>query len=305
MRTFSKSIALLWLFLAVSALAGPKNKRPLSSEDSPESSHMTDEESQTRDNAGSYVKRNRLTESASSSDSSDPTAESREDAIYLAQMAQLFISMAEQRGMSVIPRDGMGNFVYDPSMQERVRTYFLDIIATGSDITGTVDPGTAMNVIGYFKVNSMGGYQKDLADAEQHFKRAIELGNGAALVNLGDLYFFSTNKFEEAFALFHKAMDQRHPKAPLKLAEMLITGKGIPIDVKQAITLLESSYDAAGKYMLGYLYETGHNGAPIDLEKALSNYEKGSFSGLDYAVAAYERLKSSVQTAESSTGRMN
>jgi uncharacterized protein len=108
-------------------------------------------------------------------------------------------------------------------------------------------------------------------------------GTPDALQKIGAMYETGDElrqNYPEAAKWYRKAADLS-PLAGVKLASMLIEGRGVPHDYSQALALCQkaakSDYGPA-QYCVGYLYKHGL-GARVDAKEAAKWYEEASKSG--------------------------
>ncbi|MGJ1421869.1 SEL1-like repeat protein [Sphingobacterium spiritivorum] len=151
------------------------------------------------------------------------------------------------------------------------------------------DSAAAWNDIGYLYQNGI-GYPKDIERAMVAYQKAAELGDGLALVNLGDLYFYGhlEQDYDLALDYYKKAEKKRHPKVE-NLAEIYYQKK----DYTNLLRYLRKDYgDTFSAIYYGILYDHGY-GVKQNAKKAIQYYEKAMsqgqyFSGLERLLYYYK-----------------
>ena len=144
--------------------------------------------------------------------------------------------------------------------------------------------------------------------AAKIWKRAVELGNLEAMVDLGDLYHegdgVKLNK-KKAMQLYRMAADRGHARGQCMLGESLIDDDTSALstefrEARRLFTLSASQGFAESEYQLGYMYEEAW-GVNRDLDEAKRRYaiaaaqrstppRKKALERVTAAIAARERL---------------
>ncbi|MBQ1845820.1 MAG: sel1 repeat family protein [Desulfovibrio sp.] len=133
--------------------------------------------------------------------------------------------------------------------------------------------------------------RQDFAKARAWFEKAAALGSGQAMNNLGFYFQEGLGGLErdeaKALELYRKAADAGDREAQYFVALQLLEGTRLPRDATRALALLEASAaDGEGKpeaaYRLGQCYEQGE-GAPKDPVRALRWF--GVAASMDYPPA--------------------
>lgn len=120
--------------------------------------------------------------------------------------------------------------------------------------------------------------RNDLSGAENHYRRAAELGLVDATFNLGVLAA-ERSDFASAAEYFNSAAKRGLPEAQYNLGLLYFEGKGLPRNYDAAFELFKL---AAGQgqpdahYMLGQMYEHGKG----DLVNARKHYEAAARLGI-------------------------
>lgn len=117
------------------------------------------------------------------------------------------------------------------------------------------DSAAAWNDIGYLYQNGT-GYPKDIERARFAYQKAAELGDGLALVNLGDLYFYGhvEQDYDLALDYYKKAEKKRHFKVE-NVAEIYYQKK----DYTNLLRYLRKDYgDTFSAIYYGILYDHGY-----------------------------------------------
>ncbi|QQT25352.1 SEL1-like repeat protein [Sphingobacterium spiritivorum] len=133
----------------------------------------------------------------------------------------------------------------------------------------------AWNDIGYLYQNGI-GYPKDMERAMVAYQKAAELGNGLALANLGDLYFYGHVEldYDRALDYYRKAEKKRHPRVE-NMAEIYYQKK----DYTNLLRYLRKDYgDTFSAIYYGILYDYGY-GVKQNAKKSVENYEKAMSQG--------------------------
>ncbi len=112
--------------------------------------------------------------------------------------------------------------------------------------------------MGYFYLHGK-GVQSNRNQAIQYFKEAAQVEYSDAQKALGLLYYDSKD-YQQSVYWFQLAAWQGDNEAQLKLANLLLSGKGIPKDVEEGIKWLQKSAaqaNVSAQFQLGELYQAG------------------------------------------------
>jgi serine/threonine-protein kinase len=134
--------------------------------------------------------------------------------------------------------------------------------------------------------------QKRYSEAKSLYEQACTGGNGAACVNLGEMYFLGlgvAQDYSRAVVYYIKACDAGDSSGCYSPAHMYADGKFITEDNSRATELytkglsIDSKKCNAGDFILCILiaqdYENGNNGQPKDVGMAKQFYRKGCSMG--------------------------
>ncbi len=121
--------------------------------------------------------------------------------------------------------------------------------------------------LGYIYEHGWGDNRPDLAQARKFYRRAAELGDPAAMVNLGDLLARDGND-AEALQLYQNAANSDYAPAWHRLGLRHFSGSGeeAPDYAAARLCFLRAARrgNAASWINLGIMYELGRGGAPDD-----------------------------------------
>jgi len=139
----------------------------------------------------------------------------------------------------------------------------------------------------------------DSARALEYFRRAHEAGYVDGTANVGWSYANGegvAQDLTEARRYYTMAYNDDGPLWALEnLADMWREGEGGPIDLPQAVRLYEEAADRNSAYAanwLGYYYDNGEAGLPVDYDRAIAYFrlaaEQGSTTGYYNLGSMYE-----------------
>ena len=139
----------------------------------------------------------------------------------------------------------------------------------------TASEWTAMG-IAYAKGLGLGNMKKDTDKALECLKKAADMGETEAMVNLGLLYEMGETKFTqyeaEAVKWYRKASDLGDAEGQVLLGNMFFEGKGnLPKDYTKAAALFRKAAEqnnAIGQRRLGVLYMLGYGVKESPVEAA-------------------------------------
>ncbi len=126
----------------------------------------------------------------------------------------------------------------------------------------------------------------------ESLRRAAEMGNPRAMVDLGESYM-DEQSGNEAVQWFLKAADSGDASGMLHLGAMFQLGKGVARSDKSAAFWYEKASEAGNAdamFDLGAMYESG-KGVPKDLNKAQELYQRAAALGNTEAPDALAHLK--------------
>jgi TPR repeat protein len=149
-----------------------------------------------------------------------------------------------------------------------------------------VDSAAAHTLLGLISRDGRGGNEKARAEAEEHFKKAADLGYAEAMVDLGELFDEYTGRkndgakdFPRAQQWYQKAADQGHGRAQYRLGLIHLDGKGVAKNPSEALKYfqlaLRNGTDDFLKGLLndlGYMYDRGL-GVKADAQESLKYYK--------------------------------
>lgn len=190
-------------------------------------------------------------------------------------------------GVGKIP--ATGTFTVRPTTST---VYVLSASAAGDSVRATVSvdvkPKTvtpasrAQGIYNDAKAKRREGHP---AEAAALFRQAADLGDTAAMIDLGECYRSGdgvTQDESTALSWFRRAAEAGNTSAMVLTGAMyLLGGEGIEPDDATAAQWFQKASDrnsAAGMYDLGTMYEDGR-GVPVNLEKAEQLYRKSADRG--------------------------
>lgn len=147
---------------------------------------------------------------------------------------------------------------------------------------------------GYIYENGLGGFPKNMLEAERYYKLAIAQGQWKAETNLGMMYESGAdgipqNKIE-AVRLYKLAVKAGDGYAASALGYLYQVGDaGLPQDNVEAVRLFKMAADqsyVAGQYQLAMAYLQGLGGLSIDQVEAARLFKLSAAQG--YAAAQYQ-----------------
>jgi TPR repeat protein len=147
------------------------------------------------------------------------------------------------------------------------------------------DSSAAQNLLGLVFRDGRGGNEKVRAEAEEHFKKAADLGHAEAMVNLGELFDEYTGRkndgakdFPRAQQWYQKAADQGHGRAQYRLGLIHLDGKGVAKNPSEALKHFQQALrNGTDDFLrgllndLGYMYDRGL-GVKADARESLKYY---------------------------------
>lgn len=147
------------------------------------------------------------------------------------------------------------------------------------------DAAAAQNLLGLVFRDGRGGTEKSRAEAEEHFKKAADLGHAEAMVNYGELFDEYTGRkndgakdFPRAQQWYQKAADQGHGRAQYRLGLIHLDGKGVAKNPGEALKYFQLALKNGTEEFvrgllndLGYMYEKGLGVKP-DAKESLKYY---------------------------------
>jgi tetratricopeptide (TPR) repeat protein len=151
--------------------------------------------------------------------------------------------------------------------------------------------GAAMDNLGALFFSGL-GVAKDLDQARAWFQKAADLGNSSAMVALGEMHRSATD-YPKARNLFEAAASRGNPKGMNNLAVMYENGNGMAKDYAEARRLFEkgaAQHDDLAMLNLGEMFERGY-GVPVDLVKARKWYGESAAAGNEEAKKRLQNLK--------------
>ena len=138
------------------------------------------------------------------------------------------------------------------------------------------------------------------------FKRAADLGDAAAQVELGDIFVdqkLGRLDYSQAVNWYRKAADQNYPGGQFGLGACYLFAHGVPQNMEEARRWLTPAANRGHPYaqlLFGEMLEKGEGG-PVDAAAAVKYYEPAANYGL--AQAQY-RLGLLLATDRSNTDRL-
>ncbi|MCR5078695.1 MAG: TIR domain-containing protein, partial [Bacilli bacterium] len=145
------------------------------------------------------------------------------------------------------------------------------------------------------------GVPMDLEEAVRWYRKAAEQGDASAQFSLGNCYHDSQGvpkDFEEAVRWYRKAAEQEEKAAKHKIAVCYLCGEGVEQNEKKGVAMLFELAKQKFPYslsILGYIYEFGGFGLPVDLNLALSFYKEAYDNGMVEREEDILRVESLIQ----------
>ncbi len=130
------------------------------------------------------------------------------------------------------------------------------------------------------------GVEKNVAEGNNWYKKAIEHGSTEALFNLGLSYYKGegvVKNLQEAKRLFEKSSAQGNDIAQLYIGRILEDTNASCDKIVAAYKKAAEMGCAEAQDYLGYWYEEGENGLPVDYQEAYRWYQKAAEQGDSYA----------------------
>ncbi len=145
--------------------------------------------------------------------------------------------------------------------------------------------GEAAMMLGAIYRNGLYGTKVDMDVACRWYRRSAFVGHIAAYKTLGDIQYFGLGVPRDpkaAFANYERAAKRHLASAQAALGDMLETGEeGIPADLPRAIAWYREALkhdDPDAAYALAVAHEKGR-GVPLDREVAFGLYRKAALKG--------------------------
>lgn len=130
------------------------------------------------------------------------------------------------------------------------------------------------------------GVEKNVAEGNNWYKKAIEHGSTDAFFNLGLSYYQGegvVKDLQEAKRLFEKSSAQGYDIAQLFIGRILEDTNASCDEIVAAYKKAAEMGCAESQNYLGYWYEEGKNGLPVDYQEAYRWYQKAAEQGDSYA----------------------
>lgn len=130
------------------------------------------------------------------------------------------------------------------------------------------------------------GVEKNVVEGNNWYKKAIEHGSTEALFNLGLSYYKGegvVKDLQEAKRLFEKSSAQGYDIAQLFIGRILEDTNASCDEIVAAYKKAAEMGCAEAQVYLGYWYEEGKNGLPVDYQEAYRWYQKAAEQGDSYA----------------------
>ncbi|MGA9211280.1 SEL1-like repeat protein [Kaistella sp.] len=146
---------------------------------------------------------------------------------------------------------------------------------------------------------AMQGAYADIVDknptkAMEYYQQAADLGSGAALTKIGEL-FYDKKEYEQAFLYLRKAAIKENTKAMRLIGELYFFGNGVEKNTQAG---MEWHLKAANRgntdamLLIAYTYENGQGGFTKDYKKAEQWYQKAIDAGQRSSYNSLGRLYS-------------
>ena len=148
----------------------------------------------------------------------------------------------------------------------------------------------AMNMFGLiYTLGDEEGLPADYKEALIWFKKAAEMGNTDAMINIGDMYkegYGVPEDYSEAMRWYKKAAELGDTDAMSTVGDMYKDGKGAERDLSEAMRWFKKAADkgeVTAMNSIGYMYKYG-NGVPLDYIEAMRWFKKAAELGDSYAM---------------------